>query len=88
IIRQYKNTIRQNYIYFGETDIREFTDTEEGTLHWTEEEKLIEKEFTKTYYEMLKHYLQNKYNDKIVVGIAGKKANKLDMNWAILEDFE
>ncbi|GBU28222.1 hypothetical protein R84B8_01780 [Treponema sp. R8-4-B8] len=34
IIRQYKNIIRQNYIYFGETDIKKFTDTEEGTLHW------------------------------------------------------
>jgi 8-oxo-dGTP diphosphatase len=88
IIRQYKNIIRQNYIYFGDTDIKEFKDTEEGTLHWIEEEKLLEKEFTKTYVEMMKHYLQNKYNKKIVVGIAGKESNKLNMNWAIVEDFE
>jgi len=88
IIRQYKNTVRQNYIYFGDTDIKEFTDTEEGTLHWIDKEKLLEKEFTKTYTEMIKHYLQNKNNDKIVVGIAGKKSDKLNMNWAIVEDFE
>jgi hypothetical protein len=36
----------------------------------------------------MKHYLKNKYNEKIVVGIAGKESNKLNMNWAIVEDFE
>jgi len=88
IIRRYKNTIRQNYIYFGDTDIKDFKDTEEGTLHWIEEDKLLEKEFTKTFTEMMKHYLQNKNNEKIVVGIAGKKANQLNMNMVIVEDFE
>jgi len=88
IVRQYKNIIRQNYIYFRDTDKKEFKDTEEGTLHWIEEEKLLDKEYTKTYMEMMKHCLQNKYNEKIIVGIAGKESNGLKMNWAILEDFE
>jgi 8-oxo-dGTP diphosphatase len=88
IIRQFKNTIRQNYIYFGDTDTKEFNDTEEGTLHWIEEGKLLEKEFTKTYTEMIKHYFQNRNNGKIIVGIAGRKINELNMNWAIVEDFE
>jgi hypothetical protein len=30
---QYKNIIRQNYIYFGETDTKELIETEEGTLY-------------------------------------------------------
>jgi 8-oxo-dGTP diphosphatase len=88
IIRQYKNIIRQNYIYFGETDKNEFIDTEEGTLHWIEEENLLTKEYTKTYTEMMKHYLQNKYNKKIIVGITRNELNGLKMNWSILEDFE
>ena len=88
IIRQYKNVIRQNYIYFGETDQKEFTDTEEGTLHWIDEKNLLTKEYTKTYMEMIKHYIENKFNKKIIMGIAGKELNGLKMNWSILEDFE
>ena len=90
IIRQYRNTIRQNYIYFGETDISEFKNTEEGTLHWIKEEELLTLEYTKTYTEMLKHYLKNKnmLDGKIVIGVAGKYIYQLKMNWSIVEDFE
>jgi len=88
IIRLYKNTVRQNYIYFGKTDKTEIVDTEEGKLHWIEEEDLLNREFTKTYTEMMKHYLKNKYCDKVYVGVAGKEANNLKMNWSLLEDFE
>jgi 8-oxo-dGTP diphosphatase len=90
IIRRYKNIIRQNYIYFGETDINEFKNTEEGTLHWIKEEELLTLEYTKTYTEMIKHYLKNKnrLNDKIAVGVAGNELSQLKMNWSIVEDFE
>jgi hypothetical protein len=37
---------------------------------------------------MIRHYLQNKFNDKIIVGIAGKDKDGLKMNWSLLEDFE
>ncbi len=40
IIRRTANTMRQNYIYFGETDIEHFTDTVEGELHWIPENDL------------------------------------------------
>jgi 8-oxo-dGTP diphosphatase len=57
IIRRYKNTIRQNYIYFGETNRKEVINTEEGTLHWISEKDLLKREYTKTYTEMMKHYM-------------------------------
>ena len=88
IIRRAENIIRQNYLYFGETDIIEFKNTKEGSLHWIEEENLIEKEFTETFKEMIKHFLENKSNDKIIVGVAGKDKNRLKMEWNVLEDFE
>ena len=88
IIRQYKNIIRQSYIYFGETKVEKFIDTEEGTLHWINEEDLLSKEYTKTYTEMVKHYLKNKLCEKIFAGIAGKESNGLKMNWSIVEDFD
>jgi 8-oxo-dGTP diphosphatase len=82
IIRQYKNIVRQNYIYFGETSVKEIVNTEEETLHWIKEKNLLEKEYTKTYTEMVKHYIQNKniYKDKIIVGIAGNELGGLKMN--------
>ena len=89
IIRLLKNTIRQNYIYFGETDITELAETEEGTLHWIGENELPEREFTKTYTEMMRHFIETPDpKERIVVGTAGRKSGKLKMNWAILKDFE
>jgi len=89
IIRQYKNIVRQNYIYFGKTNITEVFDTEEGTLHWIQEKELLNKVYTKTYTEMMKHYIETPDPmERIIVGIAGKHKNKLKMDWSILEDFE
>ncbi|MDR0999557.1 MAG: NUDIX domain-containing protein [Clostridiales bacterium] len=89
IIRRYKETIRQNYIYFGETDKKESVDTEEGTLHWISEKDLLNREYTKTYMEMMKHYIDTPDpEERIIVGISGKGNNKLRMSWTILEDFE
>jgi 8-oxo-dGTP diphosphatase len=88
IIRQAKNIIRHNYIYIGETDVKSLIKTDEGTLHWIQEEKLLLLEYTYTHYEMIKHYLQNKSNEKIMIGIAGKNKKGPKINWLKLEDFE
>ena len=89
IIRQYKNIIRQNYIYFGETNVTTLLETNEGTLYWISENELLKKEYTKTYMEMIRHYiLTPDPNGKPIIGVAGKHSGKLKMSWAILEDFE
>jgi 8-oxo-dGTP diphosphatase len=89
IIRRYKNIIRQNYIYFGETDKTDLIKTEEGTLHWIAENELLDKEYTKTYKEMMKHYIQTPDpKERVVIGIAGKESNQLKMGWVAVEDFE
>jgi len=90
IIRRYRNIIMQSYIYFGETDKNEYINTAEGTLHWIHEEELYKKKYTRTYAEMIKHYLQNKevLSEKLVLGVAEKKLGQLEMNWSVLEDFE
>jgi len=36
-----KNIVRQNYIYFGKTNITKILDTEEGSLHWIQENELV-----------------------------------------------
>lgn len=88
IIIRYKNTIRQSYIYFGDTDIIDIVDTNEGKLHWIHENDLLELEYTKTFSAMLKHYLNTLEYDKIVVGVAENVGRELFMTWSVVEDFE
>lgn len=89
IIRRSRDIIRQNYIYFGETDIEEFTDTDEGTLHWIHQSELLDREFTQTFAAMLHHYLHTPdRKGRVVIGVAENSAGKLQMSWSAVEDFE
>jgi 8-oxo-dGTP diphosphatase len=89
IIRQSKNIIRHSYIYFGETDEKKIKNTNEGTLHWIPENELLDREYSQTYTEMIKHYLQKvSSKNKIIVGIAGNHQKQLKMTWSVLEDFK
>lgn len=88
IVRRHRDTIRINYIYFGETDVSDITDTYEGTLHWIPEKELMNRTFTKTFDAMLRHYLSNPNENKVIVGVAGSHNNECRMSWAKVEDFE
>lgn len=89
ILRQNGNIIKQSYVYFGDTNIEKLIETEEGKLYWINKEELLDKEYTKTFAEMMKHYvLTPDLNERIMIGVAGKENNKLKMNWSIIEDFE
>ena len=89
IIRRAKNVIRQSYIYFGETDKCNFSDTREGALCWVPEAELLDREFTKTFDAMLRHYICTPdEKGRVVVGVAENIGDKLHMSWSVLEDFE
>ncbi|MGE5654953.1 MAG: NUDIX domain-containing protein [Bacillota bacterium] len=89
IIRRAKDVIRQNYIYFGATDVSELTATNEGTLHWIPESELLDREFTQTFAAMLDHYIHTPAPQRrIVVGTAESRAGRLQMGWSTVEDFE
>jgi 8-oxo-dGTP diphosphatase len=89
ITRRSKSEIRQNYIYFGKTNISDVIQTDEGVLFWIPSGELLEREYTVTYAVMLEHYIKRNPNDRAVyVGIAGDNDGALKMNWSICEDFE
>ncbi len=88
IIRRKENIIRQIYIYFGETDISEVKNNDEGTLHWIPEAELLNREFSKTFEAMLWHYKNTPVVDRLVVGVAENADGTLRMNWSVAEDFE
>jgi len=89
IIRKSKNDIRMNYIYFGNTIKTELIQTNEGILHWISKNEMMNREYTKTFAEMLKHNLSRKADDLgVYVGVAENENQSLHMNWSLLEDFE
>ena len=89
ITRRSKSEIRQSYIYFGDTDQTEVTQTNEGELFWIRCGELLEREYTKTFAAMLEHYTKRVQSDRAVyVGVACNAKGNLQMNWSRCEDFE
>jgi 8-oxo-dGTP diphosphatase len=88
IIRRYRDTIRQTYIYFGETDADPADLTDEGKLYWIPENELLNRQFTATFTAMLEHYLAAPDPKRVIVGIAESCNGKCHMIWGTLEDFD
>ena len=89
ITRRSGNEIRQSYVYFGETDMSDITQTDEGVLSWIPCGELQKRKYTATYASMLEHYENRSGNDRAVyVGVASDSGGKLAMNWSKCEDFE
>ena len=89
ITRRSKDEIRQNYIYFGETDMSDVIQTDEGILYWIPKSELLERGYTATYAAMIEHYAKRHQNDNAVyVGVAENNNGELQMNWSRCEDFE
>lgn len=88
ILRRYRSTIRQTYIYFGETDAEPTIATDEGELHWIPENELLDRIYTATFAAMLEHYLIMPDLEHVVVGVAESRNGKCTMIWSAIEDFE
>jgi 8-oxo-dGTP diphosphatase len=88
IIRRYGDTIRQSYIYFGQTNADPVITTDEGELYWISEDKLLDRKYTVTFTAMLKHYLTTPDSERIVIGVAENVNGQGHMVWTALEDFE
>ena len=89
ITRRSKDEIRHSYIFFGETFKTGVKQTDEGELFWIHEDKLLDREFTVTFAEMLKHYKARDPQDHAVyIGVAENNNGKLLMKWSRCEDFE
>jgi 8-oxo-dGTP diphosphatase len=88
IVRRYRDTIRQTYIYFGETDAELTVTTDEGELYWIPESELLNRTYTVTFTAMLEHYLQTPDMERVIVGVAENCNGVCHMIWSAIEDFE
>jgi 8-oxo-dGTP diphosphatase len=88
IVRRYRDTIRQTYIYFGETDAEPSITTDEGELYWIPQNELLNRTYTKTFSAMLEHYLTTPDTERVIVGVAENDNGNCRMVWSAIEDFE
>jgi 8-oxo-dGTP diphosphatase len=88
IIRRYRDTIRQTYVYFGETNAEAVDKTDEGKLSWIPESELLNRTYTVTFAAMLEHYRTMPDSGRVIVGVAVNNGGKCRMVWSAIEDFE
>jgi len=88
VIRRYKDTIRQSYIYFGEANAEPSIVSDEGELHWISEGELLNRRYTATFAAMLEHFICNSNEKCVIVGIAENDNGNCRMVWSALDDFE
>jgi len=88
IIRRSRDTIRQTYIYFGETDMDPTIATGEGELHWVPVGALLDRAYTQTFAHMLQHFVERPDAGRVIVGVAGNEGGACRMCWTPVEDFD
>jgi 8-oxo-dGTP diphosphatase len=89
ITRLAGSTVRQSYIFFGETNAEELTETDEGELFWIPKGELLDRKFSATFALMLEHYVKTPDSlGRIVAGTACNDNGALRMAWHVLEDYE
>jgi 8-oxo-dGTP diphosphatase len=88
IVRRYRDTIRQTYVYFGETAAEPTVATDEGELFWIPESELLNRTYTATFTAMLAHYLTTPDAKRVIVGVAENDGGDCRMVWSAIEDFD
>jgi len=83
-----KDKINHIYVFFGETSQTDVINTDEGELFWISKNELLNREYSKTYTNMLRHYINRAQDDRaIYVGVADNDKGRLRMNWSRCEDY-
>ena len=87
IVRLHRDTLRQTYVYFGRTDMVPTVATDEGELHWIPEAALLDRAYTQTFAQMLRHSVETP-DARVMVGVAARENGACRMHWTPVEDFE
>ncbi|MBD2867664.1 NUDIX domain-containing protein [Paenibacillus arenilitoris] len=87
LIRRKDREIRIQYVFFGSTDKAALTESDEGELHWVDEDKIGELKTSAIVKEMYMHYRNHADAEHAFVGtITGTADGKPMMQWAVLTD--
>ncbi|MFD2170804.1 NUDIX domain-containing protein [Tumebacillus lipolyticus] len=69
MIRERDGELRQLYVYFGKTRVREVNETEEGELRWVSRSDWLNLDLIPTNRKMLEHYLAHQEETCVFLGI-------------------
>lgn len=87
LLRQRRDELRQQFIYFGTALTRETRATAEGVLHWIPFSDVLHHPMSESNRLMLTHYFAERPQDTAMVGIlSGGLAS--ETRWAPVSDWE
>lgn len=88
VLRRSRDEIRIQYVYFGHTGCRDFTDTEEGKLYWVDQSHLFDRQLAITSKLSLEYYLSNNQSNEIMVGTVFAVDSTPRISWCPVQDWE
>lgn len=88
ILRQRKQELRQQFIYFGRTTTTELGTTDEGTLQWIPSTHVFDCRMTDSNRLMLNHYFDNEPSNQVWVGTMYGETREPKMHRALMSDWE
>lgn len=88
LLEKNSGEIRQQYVYFGETEHINFIPSDEGELFWIPKNELLGLYNSKIIKLTLKHYLNDKKNiDNIFVGtMMNNNDSKPQIQWSTIKE--
>ena len=88
LLRQRRDELRQQFIYFAAAKTMETCMTEEGVLHWVLSQDVLSKPMTDSNRMMLAHYFTEGPQDLIMVGVLSGEVASPQIRWAPVSDWE
>lgn len=88
LLRQRREELRQQFVYFATTTTSDIGSTDEGTLHWIPRQEVFERQMTDSNRLMLEHYFANIEDRQIWVGTLQGVHDEPVVNWAPVSDWE
>lgn len=86
LIRLKGSEIRQQYVYFGQTNKTEVVESAEGELYWIRKDEVQSLHLSKIIQLMLEHYFDDEDKKHITVGTITMNEEAIQMIWTPLED--
>jgi len=87
LLRIHGQEVRQQFVYFGKTNRIDLVESDEGELHWIEQEELLNLRLSKIVHFMIEHYNEHPDAKEIMVGtITIDETNNPVIQWSELKD--
>ncbi len=87
-LRRKDDEIRIQYIFFMETKVKTFMNTDEGELFWINKSNLLSLETSFANRSVIEHYFNEGYKDnEVMIGVVDVVNEAPKMNWSELKNF-